>query len=239
MKINYTNIYGRALSKNFTITRMKYLHAFLRVIDFTTQEVEDMLKLSYNADEYEFTEEYLWIFETIKPLLENHIQEYRERRSLTGSEKAEKFSEEDFLTKDEVFRDLTLIYRDKINKSELGKEEAKIALDVIKRIQDDFGLFDLEEIAQKKFYGHFYQVYKALNAVCPNPDCGHEIDIVRSVLCQCPFCGTWIDARETKKDIEDGRKMKAGVHGENNIEQIEGADNYKIQYPDHDFNKEE
>jgi len=247
-KLTFTDVYKNSFANKHEIQRKHYLHILLRALNFTATEVKDMLKLDYNIIEYEQGATFRWVHDYIKPaikdfFLENFnkygfkIDESDEASDVVEENEENKksvYSGGDFLTKDEIYENLTSLYRRIYNNTKLPKEDVKSLLDIIKRIQDDFGLFDLEEIAQKKFYSHFYEVFRALNAICPK--CKREIDLIRGAKIQCRHCKNWIDTRETKEDVEKGREFTAGEHGKNNMKQ-KGGEPCIIYYDNHIHDK--
>jgi len=248
MKLTFASVYEEAFKNKHEIQRKHYLHILLRALNFTTIQVKDILKLDYNVLEYEQTKTFKWVLNYISTGVEEHFLDNYKKNGFKSNESEEEtetieditkknaslYGDGEFLTKDEIYKNLTSLYRRIYNNTKLPKEDVKSLLDIIKRIQDDFGLFDLEEIANKKFYSHFYEVFRALNAICPK--CKKEIDLIRGAKIQCRHCKNWIDTRETKEDVEKGREFLSGEHGKNNMKQRNGEP-CMIYYNDHVHDK--
>jgi hypothetical protein len=236
MATSFYRVRNACSKENIDIDRAKYLHCLLRRLSLTEDEVRDMLLLKYNIQEFEKTNTYKFLFDYLK----DDAKEILER--MYGEEYtklAEKFRKNKvLLTEGEVLEGLTELYRNAIKeaKGNIAKDEAKIALDTLTKIMKDFGLFEKQDLENKKFISHFYEVFRSLNAVCPNPECNKEIDVVRGAKIRCRHCGTWIDFRETQSDIEDGRAFLSGEPKKNNMEQLEGNE-CKIYYDNYDYSR--
>jgi hypothetical protein len=232
MKKKFNNFIQSAANKGCIIDRKQYLHVFLRWMAFDIDEIEDIVNPNYDLREFEKKNDFHCVKELLQPIIERKLKEIGYSKSKISYGEIERVEwDGEGLSSERAHKDIMVLYNSIMNadKTKWSKDEIDKALKIIKEYDEKFGLFNEDEKDKRKFDGHFFTVFKSLNAVCV---CGHEIDICRGMLIQCPFCKVWIDTREDKKDYEKNIKVIAGEHGKNSIQQIEG-EKCEIYYDNH------
>jgi len=234
MKATYSNISQRASKQEINIDRKQYFHCLLKILGFAVDEISDTVNINYDIRKYEETSDFIFIKDILQPIIDKKLNEigYTKKKLSSGEIERVEWDGEG-LSAERAHKDIMILYNSLMNadKTKWSKDEIDKTLKIIREYDEKFGLFNEDEKEQRKFDSHFYHVYKSFNAKCPK--CSKEIDIVRGVFIQCPCCDVWIDTREDKKDFDNDRKMVAGEHGKNSIQQIEGDRNVVIEYKNH------